>query len=309
MIPIVEVERATKVYGNLVALDDISLEIEEGTFFGLLGPNGAGKTTLLKILTTLLRPTRGTARVAGHDVLTDGKTIRSLIGVVFQENNLDRYLTARENLVLHAKMHGMSQAQYQAKIQQLLELTGLAGRQHEFPDGFSGGMLRRLAIARALVHNPRLLFLDEPTTGLDPQSRRVLWDYLLSLRGRASIFLTTHNMEEAEELCDRIVIVDRGKILQDGSPHQLKALIGDRQVYEVELRSSGDHYQDLVAHLPFVESCQSKNGRLEIILAQADALGSLVAVFDPRDIRHIGIKEPSLEEVYLHLTGRRIREC
>lgn len=309
MSPIIEVEKARKVYGDLVALDDVSLEIEEGTFFGLLGPNGAGKTTLIKILTTLLRPSRGTVRIAGYDALTDGKKIRKRIGVVFQENNLDRYLTARENLALHAKMHGMSRAEYLPKLQEFLEIMGLAGRQDEFPHRFSGGMLRRLAVARALIHSPQVLFLDEPTTGLDPQSRRVLWDYLLSLQGKTTLFLTTHNMEEVEELCHRIVIMDRGKVLADGTPSQLKALIEDRRVYEIDLRGSGERYQTLVAELPFVESCNSRNGLLEISLTQVDALKSLVALFDARDIRRIGVKESSLEEVYLHLTGRTIREC
>ena len=171
----------TKSYGSLTAVDDFSLDVERGTIFGLLGPNGAGKTTLVKVLTTLLRPTSGTAAIEGESIPTAGRGVRALIGVVPQENNLDRYLTARENLVLHARMHGMAACEYNRVIDELLELTGLLSRQHDFPDTYSGGMQRRLVVARALVHTPRVLFLDEPSTGLDPQSRRAVWDYIESL--------------------------------------------------------------------------------------------------------------------------------
>lgn len=305
----ISVHKIRKSYGDLVALDGISLEVERGTLFGLLGPNGAGKTTLLKILTTLLKPTSGSACIAGHNVLTEGKRVRQLIGVVFQENNLDRHLTAKENLILHARMHGLPRSQYLPKIQQLLQLTGLAGRQDELPQRFSGGMQRRLAVARALVHTPKVLFLDEPTSGLDPQARRVLWNYLLSLQDETTIFLTTHHMEEAEELCDRIVIVDQGKILADGTSEQLKALVEDAKTYEVAFKSHGEHYRRLIADLSFVESCHGEDGRLVVNLTHTGAVSSLIALLDPGDIRHIGIKEPSLEEVYLSLTGRAIREC
>ena len=216
MTPAIILQGITKTYGELKAVDNFSLEVEQGGIFGLLGPNGAGKTTLIRILTTLLRPTAGTAFVEGRSVLTEGKEVRRLIGVVPQENNLDRYLTARENLVLHARMHGMHPADYNAAIDELLELTGLSGRQHDFPDTYSGGMQRRLVVARALVHKPQVLFLDEPTTGLDPQSRRAVWEYIQSLRTKMTIFLTTHYMDEADLLCDRIVIMDHGKTLVDG---------------------------------------------------------------------------------------------
>lgn len=305
----ISIRKIRKIYGDLVALDEISLEIEKGMLFGLLGPNGAGKTTLLKILTTLIQPTSGFAYIAGYNVLTEGKKVRRLMGVVFQENNLDRHLTARENLILHAKMYGLPKAQYLPRIQELLRLTGLSTRQDEYPHRFSGGMQRRLAVARALVHKPKVLFLDEPTSGLDPQARRVLWDYLLSLKGEATIFLTTHHMEEAEELCDRIVIVDRGKILADGTSGQLKTLVEDSKTYEVEFKSRGEHYLRLITGLSFVESCRGENGRLVISLTHAEAVRSLITLLDLGDIRYLGIKEPSLEEVYLHLTGRDIREC
>src|SRR6185369_260282 len=212
----------TKSYGSFTAVDRFSLQVERGTVFGLLGPNGAGKTTLIKILTTLMKPSAGDAAVEGFSVLSAGREVRRVIGVVPQENNLDRYLTARENLILHGRLHGMRPAAYNPRIDQLLELTGLAGRQHDFPDTFSGGMQRRLVVARALVHNPRVLFLDEPTTGLDPQSRRAVWDYIEQLKESKTIFLTTHYLEEADALCDRIVIMDNGRVLVDGTAAELK---------------------------------------------------------------------------------------
>ena len=228
MIPAIELKGITKTYGQLTAVDDFSLTVERGSIFGLLGPNGAGKTTLIRILTTLLRPTRGDALLEGLSVRTAGKEVRRLIGVVPQENNLDRYLTARENLVLHARMHGMRPADYNVVIDELFELTGLTGRQHDFPDTYSGGMQRRLVVARALVHRPRLLFLDEPTTGLDPQSRRAVWEYIQTLRAKMTIFLTTHYMDEADALCDRIVIMDQGRILVDGSAARTERAAGPR---------------------------------------------------------------------------------
>jgi len=194
----IELRHVTKAYGNLVAVKDVSLALPKGMVFGLLGPNGAGKTTLVNMLTTLLKPTSGSASVGGYDVVREAARVRSLIGVVPQENNLDRYLTARENLILHAKMHRMIPSSYHRRIDELLSLTGLVERQKDFPNKFSTGMQRRLVVARALVHDPQILFLDEPTTGLDPQAKRAIWDYFLSLKGKRTLFLTTHNMEEAD---------------------------------------------------------------------------------------------------------------
>ncbi|MCL5960312.1 MAG: ATP-binding cassette domain-containing protein [Chloroflexi bacterium] len=230
--PIV-VDNATKVYGPIVAVDHLSFEISEGSVLALLGPNGAGKTTLIKILTTVAHASSGTAFIEGHDVRTERKTVRRLIGVVPQINNFDRFLTGRENLVLHAKMHGMPRSVYDRRIDELLEMVGLDKRQHDTPDKYSGGMQRRLIIARALVHQPRILFLDEPTTGLDPQSRRAVWDYVENLHGKATIMLTTHDMEEADQLSDRVIIMDNGRTLADGTSSELKQSIGVRAQYEI----------------------------------------------------------------------------
>jgi len=298
----------TKRYGALTAVDGFSLEVERGTVFGLLGPNGAGKTTLIKMLTTLMRPTGGDAFIEGHSVISAGKKVRELIGVVPQENNLDRYLTARENLVLHARMYGMAPREYNPRIDELLELTGLASRQHEFPDTYSGGMQRRLVVGRALVHAPKLLFLDEPTTGLDPQSRRALWDYIRALRSEMTIFLTTHYMDEADSLCDRIVIMDHGKSLVDGSTSELKERFAHAHIYELEVRRDADRYEEAFRALPEVTSLERERDAFRIVLRDEESLKPLMDIIASGDIRRICLVEPSLEEVFLDLTGRTVRE-
>lgn len=304
----ISIEKITKLYDGLRAVDNVSLEVDSGTIFGLLGPNGAGKTTLIKILTTLMRPTSGSASVEGHDIQSDGRAVRRLIGVVPQENNLDRYLSARENLALHARMHGMSPRDFNPRIDELLELTGLSGRQHGFPDTFSGGMQRRLVVARALVHNPHVLFLDEPTAGLDPQSRRALWNYIQSLRSQMTIFLTTHYMDEAEELCERIVIMDHGKILVDGTSEQLKDAFAHSHVYELEFRADSDRYEELIRALPFIESFDRRGSVFRLSLPEEEYLKPLMDAIGSGDIKKICLQEPSLEEVFLELTGRKVRE-
>jgi ABC-2 type transport system ATP-binding protein len=298
----------TKFFNGLRAVENFSLDVERGIIFGLLGPNGAGKTTLIKILTTLMRPTSGNALVEGHDVMAEGKSVRGIIGVVPQENNLDRYLTARENLVLHARMHGIPAREYNPRIDQLLELTGLGGRQHDFPDTFSGGMQRRLVAIRALVHNPLVLFLDEPTTGLDPQSRRALWDYIQSLRTKMTIFLTTHYMDEADALCDRIVIMDHGKALVDGTAAQLKEAFAHAHVYELEFRANADAYEEVLRTLPFVKTLARKGNSFMLELSDEESLKPLMDRIGSSDIKGICLQEPSLEDVFIELTGRKVRE-
>ncbi|HBG06613.1 MAG: ABC transporter ATP-binding protein [Geobacteraceae bacterium GWC2_58_44] len=298
----------TKAYGGLKAVDRFSLGVERGTVFGLLGPNGAGKTTLIKVLTTLMRPTAGDAFVEGFSVLAAGKSVRRVIGVVPQENNLDRYLTARENLILHGRLHGMSPAAYNPRIDELLEMTGLASRQKEFPDTFSGGMQRRLVVARALVHEPRVLFLDEPTTGLDPQSRRALWEYIRGLRRRMTVFLTTHYMDEADALCDRIMIMDHGVSLADGTAGELKDAFSRAHVYEVEFRGDGAGYEALLLALPFVSSVERNGASFQITLAGEDSIKPLMDRLVGAEIRRICLKEPTLEDVFISLTGEKVRE-
>jgi len=298
----------TKHFGPLAAVDSFSLEVEQGSIFALLGPNGAGKTTIIRILTTLLRPDSGTALVAGLDVRRQGKEVRRLIGVVPQDNNLDRYLTARENLVMQARLHGMGAAETSRRVDELLDLVGLAGRRNDFPDTFSGGMQRRLVVARALVHTPRVLFLDEPTTGLDPQSRRAVWEYVESLKDSMTIFLTTHYMDEADALCDRIVIMDHGKALVDGTAAQLKDRMAHAHCYELQFRANTDHYESVLAGFPFVRSLQRTGDLFRLSLAGEESLKPLMDAIGTEDIRKICLREPTLEDVFIELTGREVRE-
>jgi len=304
----IELRHVTKVYGSLVAVKDVTFAVAQGTVFGLLGPNGAGKTTLVNMLTTLLKPTSGAASVGGYDVVREALRVRSLIGVVPQENNLDRYLTARENLILHAKMHGMSPSSYHRRIDELFSLMGLTERQKEFPNKFSTGMQRRLVVVRALVHDPRILFLDEPTTGLDPQAKRAIWDYFLSLKGKRTLFLTTHNMEEADFLCDEITIIDNGSPIASGTSLQLKEMAESSWFYEIEVSGKTEDYIGALQKLPFVESVALHDGLIQICLKKAGNLGSLVEQIDLNHLKRITSRQPSLEDVFLKLTGRRLRQ-
>jgi len=303
----IELRNVTKVYGSLTAVQDVSLAVPQGIVLGLLGPNGAGKTTLVNILTTLLHPTSGQAFVGGHDVVREAARIRRLIGVVPQENNLDRYLTARENLILHGKMHRMPPSTYQRRIDELLDLMGLAERQKDFPNKFSTGMQRRLVVARALVHDPQVLFLDEPTTGLDPQAKRMIWDYFLSLKGKRTIFLTTHNMEEADFLCDRITILDHGSPIVSGTSSQLKEMAAGSWFYEIEVAGKAEDYLQAFQRLPIIESASLHDGVIQVCLKKEGKLGSLVEQIDLGDLRKISSRQPSLEDVFLKLTGRSLR--
>jgi ABC-2 type transport system ATP-binding protein len=304
----IELHNISKLYGRIRAVDDFSLEVSRGTIFGLLGPNGAGKTTLINILTTLIRPTSGEAFIEGHSTLTQAKAVRAIIGVVPQLNNLDRYLTARENLVLHARMHGMKPAEYNRRIDELLELTGLSGRRNNFPDTFSGGMQRRLVVARALIHNPLVLFLDEPTTGLDPQSRRAVWEYIQGLKDKMTIFLTTHYMDEADTLCDRIVIMDEGKALVDGSAASLKAQVSRAHIYQIRFSSGVDRYEEILRTLPSVLSLERTGERLRLTLRDEQSLKAVLDRIESVDLREVCRSETSLEDVFLELTGKGVRE-
>src|SRR5207244_3719266 len=235
------------------ALEGISFEVPRGEFFGLLGPNGAGKTTTIGILTTRVLPTGGVARIEEIDVARDPVAVKRRIGVVPQVNNLDRSLTAREILLFHAEYFGVPKAVRESRARQLLERFELSNRADEKINGYSGGMAQRLKIARALMHDPAILFLDEPTTGLDPQSRRALWDMLVELNGKGqTIFLTTHYMEEADQLCQRIAIMDKGKLLQMGTPAKLKAGVPGGYLIELQVGSADGNLSKLASALPAV---------------------------------------------------------
>ena len=306
--PAIIVRGVTKRYGALTALDSFDLEVGRGEIFALLGPNGAGKTTLIRILTTLMRPTMGEAFVSGLDTALEGREIRRLIGVVPQENSLDRYLTARENLELHARLHGMEPKKYRARIDEMLELFGLAGRQHDFPDTFSGGMQRRLVVARALIHEPSVLFLDEPTTGLDPQARRAVWDYIRSIAGKMTIFLTTHYLEEAEQLCERVAIMDHGRLIAMGSSAELKAGLTGGATYEIEFAEGSEHFAEALRKMSCVEKLNISGRVVTVHLERWECLAEVVSTLSGAELRRISLREKTLEEVFISLTGEKVRE-
>lgn len=237
---IIKVSNLQKKFGAFLAVENVNLEVRRGELFGFLGPNGAGKTTTIRILTTLLAPTGGKASVNGFDVLSQKDDVRRSIGLVFQESSLDEKLTAEENLRFHGWLYGLSGKELNVRIPQLLGLVELKDRARDLTENYSGGMKRRLEIARGLLHQPKVLFLDEPTLGLDPQTRNRIWDYLLDLKKRTTItiFVTTHYMDEAE-YCDRVAIIDHGKIVALGTPAQLKEQTGQRSLNEVFLHLTG----------------------------------------------------------------------
>lgn len=224
----VETNNLTKRYGDLLAVDSLSLKIEEGEIFGLLGPNGAGKTTTLSMLATLLKPTTGGAHVNGFDVVTQSDSVRHSIGIVFQDPSSDDVLTGRENLYLHALMYGVPKNERSERIQKVLKLVDLEDRANDVVKKYSGGMRRRLELGRGLLHNPRILYLDEPTLGLDPQTREHIWQYIENLvkSEKVTVIITTHCMDEADRLCNRVAIIDHGKIVALDKPSALKAKVG-----------------------------------------------------------------------------------
>lgn len=298
----------TKNYGALLALDNFDLEVRQGSIFGLLGPNGAGKTTLIRILTTLMRQSSGEAFIEGLDTRSQGRAIRTLIGVVSQENSLDRYLTARENLELHARLHGMPAARFRRRVDELLELMGLAGRQHDFPDAFSGGMQRRLVVARALLHEPAVLFLDEPTTGLDPQSRRAVWEYVRSIAGNMTIFLTTHYLEEAEQLCDRIAIMDHGRLIAQGTTNELKERLTGGTQYDIEFEGEAERFAALLRTMACVGEVRVSGTTVQVGLERWECLSEVVSALNGAPVRRIALRERTLEDVFISLTGAGVRE-
>jgi ABC-2 type transport system ATP-binding protein len=295
------------------AVDDISFEVPRGEFFGLLGPNGAGKTTTIGVLTTRVMPTGGTARIEGIDVARNPVAVKRRIGVVPQVNNLDRSLTAREILLFHAEYFGVAKHARESQARHLLERFELAERADEKVIGFSGGMVQRLKIARALMHNPAILFLDEPTTGLDPQSRHAMWDLLSELHAKGqTILLTTHYMEEADLLCERAAIIDHGKLLALDSPAQLKRSVPGGYLIELQVRGAvPDSFTTALRALPGVVDIKADQERVRIyadrvegLLANAMRLASEQGVM----VTDAHVAEPSLENLFLHLTGRSLRE-
>lgn len=241
-MPIIEVKNLTKKFGEFIAVNDVSFSVNEGEIFAFLGPNGAGKTTTIKMLTTLLEPTTGEVKVNNFNLKDKRNDVRRSFGIVFQDPSLDDDLTAYENMEFHAVLYGETKASRVKRIEELLKLVDLWDRKKDLVKNFSGGMKRRLEIARALIHTPKIIFLDEPTVGLDPQTRNHIWSYVLNLSKTegVTIFLTTHYMEEAEKMADRVVIIDHGKILATGTPEELKQSTGTSSLEEAFLKLTGN---------------------------------------------------------------------
>ena len=295
---------------GVVALDALDLEINEGEFFGLLGPNGAGKTTTIGILTTRVIPTAGMARVSGVDVSTDAVRVRTHIGVVPQRPNPDRSLNALENLVFHAAYFGIPRGTAEASAKQLLERLDIADKATAKVDQLSGGQQQRLMIARALIHEPDVLFLDEPTVGLDPQARLDLWSILRDLHSQGrTIVMTTHYMEEADRLCDRIGIVDRGKLLALDTPAQLKERAPGGTLIELQLDGDPQPLVPGVSALPGVLRAEARDAVLRVFSDRGGRIISpLIQIVEDAGlhVRNIGLTEPSLETLFVSLTGRKL---
>ncbi len=301
-----EVRDLVKNYGDVKAVKGVSLEIEKGEVFGFLGPNGAGKSTTIKILSTLLKPDGGKAYLAGYDVETQPGLVRSSIGIVFQDPSLDENLTAAENLYFHAIIYGMEKKKRGERIKKVLEMVELWERKDELVKHYSGGMKRRLEIARGLLHYPQVLFLDEPTVGLDPQTRSHIWSYIHELRVKEeiTIFLTTHYMDEAEN-CNRISIMDHGRIIATGTPEQLKKRVGG-DVITVQAENNNELKKILEADYGL--EVNEKGGKLSFKVYEGEKfIPGLLAGLQV-SLKCISLRKPTLDDVFLKLTGRAIRE-
>ncbi|MDH7499909.1 MAG: ATP-binding cassette domain-containing protein [candidate division NC10 bacterium] len=302
----IEVNGLVKDFGSLRAVDGISFSVKEGEIFGFLGPNGAGKSTTINILCTLLRPTSGRVWVNGHDCVREPEAVRSSIGLIFQDPTLDNELTAWENLKFHCYLYHMERREMRERIGQMLKLVGLADRSRELVKRFSGGMKRRLEIARGLLHHPQILFLDEPTLGLDPQTRDTIWDFIRGLRSqeRVTMFMTTHYMEEAEN-CDQIAIIDQGRLIARGTPEKLKQMVkGDL------IRLRGGDLDGLRRRIRAHFGLEAGAGNGELILEVESGEEFMPRLLERlgAEIGFVSVTKPSLNDVFLHLVGRRIRE-
>jgi len=306
----IHIQNLTRRFGDLVAVDNISFDIGHGEIFGLLGPNGAGKTTTLSMLATMLKPTSGSATINGIDIEHDEDGVRKSIGIVFQDQSLDEELTAWENMDFHGRLYRIPGETRNLRTTELLRLVELEDRKNDIVKTFSGGMRRRLEIARGLLHHPSVLFLDEPTLGLDPQTRNHLWQYIATLAREKgiTIILTTHYMEEADRLCNRVAIIDHGKIIALDTPKNLKDAIGGDVV---TIRSPDP--ESIVAALaePWISRVERHNDEVIISLQNAEQhVSTIVTLLNQKQvpIESIAIHKPTLEDVFLSFTGKTIRE-
>ncbi|MGI9149005.1 MAG: ABC transporter ATP-binding protein [Chloroflexota bacterium] len=307
----IELRALTKRYGTFTALDALSFSIARGEIFGLLGPNGSGKTTTINILSGLSKPTSGQALVLGFDITRDPRSVRAVLGAVPQETALYEELSAWDNMLFHAELYNVPRHDRDARIRSLLDLVRLTDRQASRVSTYSGGMKRRLALARALLHDPLLLYLDEPTLGVDVQSRRALWDYILGLRARGkTVLLTTNYLEEANTLCDRLAILDRGKLVALDTPANLKQHYGDTVVDMETDRPPSASVLSTLRDLPGVSDVILQDGHLQVTSSGQHALTGQVVNLVTRetDLRSITQREPNLDEIFLRLTGSDLRD-
>jgi ABC-2 type transport system ATP-binding protein len=304
--PAVQVTDLVKRYGDLEAVRGINFEVEPGETFGFLGPNGAGKSTTIKILCTLVDPTSGSARVAGYDVRKQRNTVRRNIGLVFQDTTLDSYLTGEQNLRFHADLYGVPRAQVDPRMKMVLDMVNLWDRRQSVVGTYSGGMKRRLEIARGLLHAPRVLFLDEPTVGLDPQTRTSIWEYINDLKRREdiTIFLTTHYMDEAEH-CDRIAIIDHGQIVAIDTPENLKASIGKDRV-QISTADDAETIRELKQRFDLDGSVHENLVTFSVASGEQFVPRLFAELSVP--IRSVSVARPSLDDVFMSYTGRTIRD-
>ncbi len=312
---LIEVTDLYKSFGDVRAVDGISFTVEEGTIFGFLGPNGAGKTTTIRILVTLSEQTSGTAIVGGVDVSTDPRGVRNRVGYAAQATGIDRDLTGKENLVLQGRLHGLAKAEAQREAEAILEVISLSEVADRRAGTYSGGMARRLDLAQALIHRPNVLFLDEPTTGLDPQNRHAMWTYLRRLNDDGmTIFLTTQYLEEADELADDLAIIDNGRIVAEGSPTELKRGIGgDSVTLMPSSDSTADDLEVMAAAMRILPKTNSVERLAESVVVYLEDGGSRIAeivrAIDATGVQlgRLELAEPSLDQVFLKHTGARLR--
>ena len=312
--PAIAARGLTMRFNGFLAVDGVDLEIERGELFGLLGPNGAGKSTIIKMLTTMLRPSAGSAAVWGYDIKRERDAVRSSIGVVFQDPSVDSQLSGRENLDFHGRMYGMDRKTREARVAEVLELVDLTDKEDVLMEDYSGGMQRRLEIARGLMHHPHVLFLDEPTLGLDAQTRRYIWRYILKMNREegVTVVLTTHYMEEADYLCERVAIIDQGRIVALDTPENLKDLIG-ADIVTIEVDDGiGDEQVSAFSEFEGVEAVDRSGSTINLSVDRGEARIPEIVLSACRigvKIRSVSMHEPTLEDVFLKFTGKKIREA
>ena len=310
----VETKSLTKSFGNVIAVNDISFSVKTGEIFGFLGPNGAGKSTTMMILTTLLKPTSGQALISEFDVMNDAKKVRENIGYVQQETTVDEYLTGRENLLLQAKLNHIPKKEINKRIDDILELIELSDKQNESVVTYSGGMRKRLDIAGGLLHRPKVLFLDEPTVGLDIQTRRKIWEYIkkIHIEFNMTIFLSTHYMEEADRLCDRVGIIDGGKIQVIDSPENLKNAMGNEVISIIlDEHKIHDSFLPKLKEIEFVKNITEDGAKLTLFVSNGtQVIPKIFQISSELDVKitTISLTRPTLDDVFLSYTGHEIRD-